>query len=59
MGAKICGADIIISDVKAKPNRNNYSIIELNFNPILHAHAYPDKGQNRHVENNVLDLLGF
>lgn len=59
VGAKICGADIIISDVKAKPNRNNYSIIELNFNPILHAHAYPDKGQNRHVENNVLDLLGF
>jgi glutamate--cysteine ligase/glutathione synthase len=59
VGAKICGADIIISDVKAKPNRNNHSIIELNFNPILHAHAYPYKGQNRHVENNVLDLLGF
>lgn len=59
VGAKICGADIIISDVKAKPNKNNHSIIELNFNPILHAHAYPYKGQNRHVENNVLDLLGF
>jgi len=57
--AKICGVDIIISDVKAKPNKNNHSIIELNFNPILHAHAYPSKGQNRHVENNVLDLLGF
>ncbi len=59
VGAKICGADIIISDVKTKPNKNNHSIIELNFNPILHAHAYPYKGQNRHVENNVLDLLGF
>jgi glutamate--cysteine ligase/glutathione synthase len=59
VGAKICGADIIISDVNAKPNKNNHSIIELNFNPILHAHAYPYKGQNRHVEDNVLDILGF
>jgi len=59
VGAKICGADIIISDVKAEPNKNNHSIIELNFNPILHAHAYPSQGQNRHVEDNVLDLLGF
>jgi glutamate--cysteine ligase len=59
VGAKICGADIIISDVKAKPDKNNHSIIELNFNPILHAHAYPSQGQNRHVEDNVLDLLGF
>lgn len=59
VGAKICGADIIIKDVKAKPAKNNHSIIELNFNPILHAHAYPSQGQNRHVEDNVLDLLGF
>ena len=59
VGAKICGADIIISDVKAKPNKNNYSIIELNFNPILHAHDFPYKGQIRHVEDNILDILGF
>ena len=59
VGARICGADIIIRDVKAKPDKNNHSIIELNFNPILHAHAYPYKGKNRHVENNILDLLGF
>jgi glutamate--cysteine ligase/glutathione synthase len=57
--AKICGVDMIISNVNDKPDKNNNSIIELNFNPILHAHAYPYKGQNRHVENNVLDLLGF
>jgi D-alanine-D-alanine ligase-like ATP-grasp enzyme len=59
VGAKICGADIIISDVKVKPNGNNHSIIELNFNPILHAHDFPYKGQIRHVENNILDMLGF
>jgi glutamate--cysteine ligase/glutathione synthase len=59
VGAKICGVDMIICDVKAKPAQDNHSIIELNFNPILHAHAYPYEGQNRHVENNILDILGF
>jgi glutamate--cysteine ligase len=57
--AKICGVDIIIQDVNAKPDKNNHSIIELNFNPVLYPHNFPYKGQNRHVENKVLDLLGF
>lgn len=59
VGAKICGTDMIIRDVKAKPNKKNHSIIELNFNPVLYTHNFPYKGQNRHVEKNVLDLLGF
>ena len=57
--AKICGVDMIIQDVKAKPDKNNHSIIELNFNPVLYPHNFPYKGQNRHVEEKVLDLLGF
>ena len=57
--AKICGVDIIIQDVKAEPNENNHSIIELNFNPVLYPHDFPYKGHNRHVERKVLDLLGF
>jgi glutamate--cysteine ligase len=36
-----------------------YSIIELNFNPALHIHDFPETGENRHVERPVLDLLGF
>lgn len=59
VGAKICGADIIIKDVHQKPDEHNYCIIELNFNPALHIHNYPYQGQNRHVEEKVLDLLGF
>lgn len=59
VGAKICGADIIIKDILEKPDSQNYSIIELNFNPALHIHNYPYLGQNRHVEEKVLDLLGF
>ncbi len=58
-GAKICGADIMIQDMKAKPNENNYGIIEINFNPAIHIHDYPYQGKNRHVENKILDLLGL
>jgi glutamate--cysteine ligase len=59
VGAKICGADIIIQDINGEPDETNYSIIELNFNPALHIHSFPYRGQNRHVERKVLDLLGF
>lgn len=59
VGAKICGADIIINDIHEKPNSKNYSIIELNFNPAMHIHDFPYKGKNRHVEKKVLDLLGY
>lgn len=59
VGARICGADIIIRDTGEKPDKNNHSIIELNFNPALHIHDFPYKGKNRHVEGKVLDLLGF
>lgn len=52
VGAKICGVDIII-------NKNDYSIIELNFNPALHMHMYPAKGKGKNVAKPVLDLLGF
>ncbi|HEX2927297.1 MAG TPA: bifunctional glutamate--cysteine ligase GshA/glutathione synthetase GshB [Ruminiclostridium sp.] len=59
VGAKICGADIIIRDINEIPGKRNHSIIELNFNPALHIHDYPYKGKNREVEKKVLDLLGF
>jgi len=57
--AKICGADIIIKDITAEPVKDNYSIIELNFNPALHIHKFPYKGKNRNVEKKVLNLLGY
>jgi glutamate--cysteine ligase len=59
VGAKICGADIIIHDINAQPQKDNHSIIELNFNPALHIHDFPYQGRNRQVERKVLDLLGF
>jgi glutamate--cysteine ligase len=59
VGAKICGVDMMINNIDEKADQKNYSIIELNFNPALHIHNYPWQGENRHVEEKVLDLLGF
>ncbi|MDP3071268.1 MAG: bifunctional glutamate--cysteine ligase GshA/glutathione synthetase GshB [Opitutaceae bacterium] len=59
VGAAICGLDMIIPDVTAEGADAAYSILELNFNPALHIHAFPAEGKNRHVERHVLDLLGF
>ena len=54
-GAKICGVDMIIPDL----DQDDYSIIEINFNPAIHIHNYPYLGKNRHVEENLLKALGF
>jgi glutamate--cysteine ligase len=57
--AKICGVDIMISDVHQAPTPANYAIIELNYNPGLRAHRYPFTGTPRRIECPILDLLGF
>jgi glutamate--cysteine ligase len=59
VGARISGVDMMIEDVQADPTADNYGIIELNFNPALHIHDFPYRGQNREVEKHVLDLLGL
>ena len=59
VGAKICGADIIIRNINEKPDDKNHGIIELNFNPAIHIHSFPLEGKNRHAESAILDLLGF
>lgn len=57
VGAKICGVDMMVTDIAVEPTGTNYGIIELNFNPALHIHDFPHEGKNRAVEKNVLDLL--
>jgi glutamate--cysteine ligase len=59
VGANICGVDMIIKNSKKKSHANNYSIIELNWNPAIYMHAYPVKGAARDVGGAVLDFLGF
>ena len=55
VGANICGVDMIIEDFD--DNQSAYSIIELNFNPAIHIHAYPYKGIERDIGYEILKLL--
>ena len=57
MNAAICGVDMIIEDIKQE--NGNYSVLELNFNPALHIHAYPFKGIPRQVALPILKALQF
>lgn len=56
-GATICGVDMMIDDIEQEATDSNYSIIEINFNPAIHIHAYPYIGTNRKPEEKILDLL--
>lgn len=59
MNAKICGIDIMISKPSKRATDHNYAIIELNYNPVLFFHAFPNKGKKRNVARPILKLLGF
>ena len=57
VGANICGVDMMIENMD--DGSSPYSIIELNFNPAIHIHAYPYKGKERNIAYPILKLLGF
>lgn len=59
LGAQISGVDMIVPDPGDERDEADYAIIELNFNPALHIHDYPETGKNRQVERHVLDLIGI
>ncbi|MEN9946119.1 MAG: hypothetical protein RLZZ293_505, partial [Pseudomonadota bacterium] len=57
--ARICGVDMLIRDISNPYPENNYTLIELNFNPAIHIHTYPYQGKNRKLAKKILDALGF
>jgi glutamate--cysteine ligase len=59
LGAQISGVDMIVPDPADSRDDADYAIIELNFNPALHIHDFPETGRNRQVEQPVLDLIGI
>lgn len=59
LDVEITGLDMMILDVETPANHQNYSIIEMNFNPAIHIHCYPYIGENRYLNEKVLDALGF
>ncbi|MCZ4694696.1 bifunctional glutamate--cysteine ligase GshA/glutathione synthetase GshB [Ancylomarina euxinus] len=59
LDVEITGLDMMIIDVTTPATEQNYSIIEMNFNPAIHIHCYPYKGENRYLNEKVLDALGY
>lgn len=61
VGAQISGVDMIIKSCAepAAATDDSYAILELNFNPAIHMHAYPYQGKSRDVSGIILDFLGF
>lgn len=61
VGAQISGVDMIIKNCAepADSTDDSYAILELNFNPAIHMHAYPYEGKSRDVSPVILDFLGF
>ncbi|NME68622.1 bifunctional glutamate--cysteine ligase GshA/glutathione synthetase GshB [Flammeovirga aprica] len=59
LDVKITGLDMMIDDINEEATDDNYAIIEMNFNPAIHIHCYPYKGENRRLNAKVLDALGY
>lgn len=55
----ITGLDMIIVDYTKDVSKDNYAIIELNFNPAIHIHRHPFKGKNRKLDEKLMDALGY
>ncbi len=55
--AKICGVDMMLENYEGE--ESSYAIIELNFNPAIHIHSFPYKGEERNIAQYILRLLGF
>lgn len=59
LGAEVSGADLIIPDYTQPSTleRPGYTVIEANFNPAMHMHAYVHKGKGRRLTKEVLMWL--
>lgn len=55
----ITGLDMIIPNTSLEATTDNYSIIELNFNPAIHIHCHPFQGKNRKLNEKLMDALGY
>ena len=55
--ALICGVDMVIDNIEEEAKEKNHGIIELKFNPAIHIHCFPYKGENRKAGEKILDLL--
>jgi cyanophycin synthetase len=56
-GCAYAGIDYLTTDIKAKPNKKNYIVIEVNDSPGLDIHHFPYAGKPRNVTAAIIDQL--
>lgn len=59
LNVSITGLDMIITNFEKEASDDNYAIIELNFNPAIHIHCRPFKGENRKLNEKLMNALGY
>ena len=59
IGAKVSGIDLIIPDptIPNTKEKLGYTVLEANFNPAMHMHAYVYKGKGRRLTMAILNML--
>ncbi len=55
LNSKICGVDIIISDME----KEEYTVLEVNSNPGIYINRWPYEGKERRIGLAILKLLGM
>lgn len=55
----VTGLDLIVPDIKmpSSDNEPGYVVIEANFNPAMHMHAFVQKGKGRNLSEKVINML--
>jgi len=58
IGLPYAGIDIMVSkNIREKPTKKNYVIIEMNSSPMISMHHFPYKGKTRNVAKKIIDIL--
>lgn len=59
LGVKVTGIDLIIPDYTkpSTPEDPGYTVIEANFNPAMHMHAFVTEGKGRRLTRDILEML--
>jgi len=59
LDVRVTGLDLIIPDLKVPSTKENegYTVIEANFNPAMHMHAFVQEGKGRRLPRKVLEML--
>ncbi len=59
IGAKVSGIDLIIPDptIPSTKEHLGYTVLEANFNPAMHMHAFVYKGKGRRLTMGILKML--